>query len=162
MKGQSDMNNVIRWQRPELRIWPGFGRLTNLRDEIDRLFESPLSELATSAQLLSGWTPAIDVYENKDNVYVKAELPGMKREEIEVSLHEGTLSLSGERKTEQKVQDAEVCRTERFLGRFQRTVTLPAPVAADKAKAQYQDGILTVTLPKTEEAKPRHIEVKLS
>ena len=158
----NDMNSLTRWQRPELSTWPGFGRLTDLRDEIDRLFESPLAELARTSQLLSGWTPVLDVYEDKDNLFVKVELPGMKREEIEVSLHEGSLSISGERKSEQKHEDAEVYRAERFFGRFQRTVTLPTPVAADKVKAQYKDGILTITLPKTEEAKPKHIDVNVS
>ena len=156
------MNYLTRWQRSELATWPGFGRLTNLRDEIDRLFEAPLAELDRTSQLLSGWTPALDIYEDKDNVVVKAEVPGMKREEIEVSLHDGTLSISGERKSEGKYEDAETYRAERFLGKFQRTVTLPTPVSADKVKAQYKDGILTVTLPKTEEAKPKHIDVSVS
>ncbi len=156
------MNSLIRWNRPELTTWPTFGGLTDLRDEIDRLFESPLAELARTSQILSGWTPALDLFEDKDNFVVKAELPGMKREEIEVSLHEGSLSISGERKSEEKHSDAEVYRTERFFGRFQRTVTLPTPVAADKVKASYKDGVLTVTLPKTEEAKPKQIEVKVS
>jgi len=156
------MNSLTRWQRPELSTWPGFGRLTDLRDEIDRLFESPLTELARTSNLLSGWNPALDLYEDKDNLYVKVELPGMKREDIDVSLHEGSLSISGERKSEQKHEDAEVYRAERFFGRFQRTVTLPTPVAADKVKAQYKDGILNITLPKTEEAKPKHIDVNVS
>jgi HSP20 family protein len=155
------MNSLARWQRPELATWPGFGRLTNLRDELERLFETPLAELARSSQLLSGWTPALDVYEDGENVYVRAELPGMKREDIELSLHDGSLSLSGERKSEEKFNDAEVYRAERFFGRFQRTVTLPTPVATDKVKAQYKDGILTVTLPKAEEAKPKHIDVSI-
>ena len=155
------MNYSTRWQRPEV-AWPGFGRLSNLREEIDRLFEAPLAELARSTQLLSGWTPALDVFEDKDNIFVKAELPGMKKEEIELSLHDGSLSISGERKSENKYEDAEVYRAERFVGKFQRTVALPSPVAADKVKAQYKEGILTVTLPKTEEAKPKHIDVSVS
>jgi HSP20 family protein len=153
--------NLTRYQRPEL-AWPGFGRLSSLRDELDRLFESPWTELARTSQLLSGWTPALDVHEDKDNFVVQAELPGMKREEIDVSLHDGALSLSGERKTEKKYEEAEVYRTERFFGKFQRTVTLPAPVAADKVKAQYKDGVLTITLPKTEEAKPKQIDVNVN
>jgi HSP20 family protein len=156
------MNSLIRWNRPDLATWPGFGRLTDLRDEIDRLFESPLAELARTSQILSGWTPALDLYEDKDNFVVKAELPGMKREDIEVSLHEGSLSISGERKSEEKHEGADVYRTERFFGRFQRTVALPTPVAADKVKAAYKEGVLTITLPKTEEAKPKQIEVKAS
>jgi HSP20 family protein len=156
------MNSLTRWQRPELTMWPGFGRLTNLRDEIDRLFEEPLAELVRGSQVLSGWTPALDLYEDKDNIYARVELPGMKKEDIEVSLHNDSLSVSGERKSEGKFADAEVYRAERFFGRFQRTVVLSAPVAADQVKAQYQDGILTVTLPKVEEAKPKHITVNPS
>lgn len=154
------MNGLMRWQRPEV-AWPEFGRLNDLRDEIDRLFESPLSELARSSRLLSGWTPALDVYEDKDNVFVRAELPGMKREEIEVSMHNDLLSISGERKHEEKQEGTEVYRAERFFGRFQRTVTLPTAVAYDKVKAQYVDGILTITLPKAEEAKPKRIDINV-
>ena len=154
--------NIVKWQRPTLATWPSFGRLSDLRDEIDRLFESPLSELTRTSQLLSGWTPALDVYENKDNFVVKAELPGMKREDIEVSLHDGSLSISGERKTESKHEEGEVYRAERFFGRFQRTVTLPTAVAAEKVQAAYKDGVLTITLPKTEEAKPKKIDVSVN
>ena len=154
--------NVIRWQRPVMTPWSSFGRLSDLRDEIDRLFDDPLTEMARTSNLLSGWTPALDVDEQKDNFVVKAELPGMKKEDIQVSMHDGSLSISGERKSETKHEDAEVYRAERFFGRFQRTVTLPTPVAPDKVKAQYKDGILTVTLPKTEEAKPKLIDVSVS
>ena len=153
--------NLIRWQRPVLTPWSSLGKLSNLRDEIDRLFDAPLTELTRSSNLLSGWTPALDVYEQKESFTVKAELPGMKKEDITVSLHDGSLSISGERKSESKHEEAEVYRAERFFGRFQRTVTLPAPVAANKVSAQYKDGILTVTLPKTEEAKPKHIDVSV-
>ncbi len=153
--------NLTRYQRPDV-AWPGFGRLSSLRDELDRLFESPWTELARTSQLLSGWTPALDIHEDKDNFIVRAELPGMKREEIDVSLHDGALSISGERKLEQKFEEAEVYRTERFFGKFQRTVSLPAAVAADKVKAQYKDGVLTITLPKTEEAKPKQIDVNVN
>jgi HSP20 family protein len=134
--------------------------LTDLRDEIDRLFDGTLAEFAQGSNLLSGWTPAFDVYEDKDNFTVVAELPGMKKEDIEVSLHNGSLSISGERKSNR--QEAEVYRAERFFGRFQRTITLPTTVAGDKVKAQYKDGVLTVTLPKTEEAKPKQIDVAVN
>src|SRR5579862_7250302 len=142
--------NLIRWNRPELSDWAGFGRFSTLRDEIDRLFEGPLTELARNSRLLSGWTPALDLHEDKDNFVVKIEVPGMKKEDIEVTLHDGALSISGERKSDEKFADAEVYRSERYFGRFQRTISLPAAVAADKIKAQYQDGVLTVTLPKAE------------
>src|ERR1700690_243588 len=153
--------NLTRYQRPDL-VWTGFGRLSSLGDGIDRVFEAPLTELDRTSQLLSGWTPALDVHEDKNHFVVQAELPGMKREDMDVSLHDGALSISGERKTEKQYEEAEVYRTERFFGKFQRTVTLPAPVAADKTKAQNKEGILTVTLPKTEEAKPKQIEVNVN
>jgi len=156
------MSSLIRWNKPELTGWPAYGRLTDLRDEIDRLFDLPLMEMSRTSRLFSGWNPALDLYEEKDHLVVKVELPGMKREDIEVSLHEGSLSISGERKAEDKHQEADVYRTERFVGRFQRTVALPTPVASDKVKAQYKDGILTVTLPKTEEAKPKRIDVNVN
>ena len=156
------MNSLTRWQRPQLAAWPSFGRLFELRDDLDRLFDAPLAELARSTQLLGGWAPALDMYEDKDAVVVRAELPGMKKEEIEVSLHDGALTLSGERKCEQHLEEGEPYRSERFFGRFQRTVSLPTQVAPDKVKAQYKDGVLTITLPKAEEAKPKHIDVNVS
>jgi HSP20 family protein len=131
---------------------PGLGRLTNLQDELDRLFGSQ-SEF---------WAPALDVQEDKDNFVIRTELPGLKREDIEVSLQDGTLVISGERKVEKVEEGVEVHRQERYYGKFQRVLTLPAPVTADKVKAQYKDGILTVTLPKTEEAKPKQIDVSVN
>jgi len=155
------MNTLTRWQRPALTAWQGFGRLNDLRHEIDRLFDSPFNELTHSSQILSGWTPPVDLFEDKDNFIVRAELSGMKKEEIDLTLHDGSLSISGERKAEDKYHDAEVCRAERFFGRFQRTITFPTQIAGDQVKAQYKDGILTVKLPKAEEAKPKNIEVKV-
>ena len=154
---------LARWYRPETSAWSPFRQLSSLREEIDRLFESPLNELTrTSQQFLSGWLPAVDLYEDKDNFHLRAELPGMKKEAIDISIRDGVLTLSGERKEEQTQDGTEVHRSERFVGRFQRTVTLPSPVDADKVKATYRDGILTVTLPKTEEAKPKQIPVNFN
>jgi HSP20 family protein len=134
-----------------------FGRLNDIRDEIDRFFEAPL---ARTSEFL-GWTPAFDVYEENDNFTVKAELPGMKKEDIAVSLHDGDLTISGERKGETKTEGTEVYRAERYFGKFQRVVSLPMQVAPDKVSADYKDGILTVTLPKSEEAKPKQIQVQV-
>lgn len=139
---------LMQYQRPSL-AWPTFGRLAGLQDEIDRLFESPLT----------AWAPALDVHEDKDSFSVRVELPGMKREDIEVTLQDGALVISGERKEEKVREDATVHRQERFYGKFSRALTLPAAVSGDKVKAQYKDGILTVTLPKAEEAKPKAITV---
>lgn len=150
------MSNLTRWQRADVAVWPTFGRLFNLRDDLDRLFEGSFGELAR------GWNPVVDIFEDADNVIVKAELPGMKKEDIDVSLHDGVLSISGERKEEHEIKDAQTHRSERFVGSFQRSVTLSSPVKNDQVKAEYKDGILTVTLPKAEEAKRKQIEVKVS
>jgi HSP20 family protein len=150
---------LTRWQRPEL-TWTPFRQLSTLRDEIDRLFDAPLSSLTELSQpFSSGWVPALDLSEDKDNYVVQMELPGMNKEAIDISLHEGVLSISGERKEEEKHEAHEAYRSERFFGRFQRSVTLPAAVDAEKVSAAYKDGILTVTLPKTEEAKPKQITI---
>ena len=154
---------VIRWQRPETNVWSPFRHLSVLRDEIDRLFESPLEELTRSSQqFLSGWLPTLDLYEDRDRLVLKAEIPGMRKEDIEISLHGEVLTLSGERKEDDAFDKAETYRAERFLGKFQRTITLPMTVDPSKVQASYKDGILTVTLPKAEEAKPKQIEVKVS
>ncbi len=142
---------LMQYQRPGL-AWPTFGRLMNLQDELDRLFESPLQ----------AWAPALDVREDKDAFSVRVELPGMKREDIVVSLQDGALAISGERKSESVGDDTEVHRQERYYGKFFRVLTLPAAVAGDQVKAAYKDGILTVTLPKAEEAKPKQIDVTVS
>ena len=154
--------SLTRWQRPEQNVWSPFRHLSLLRDEIDRLFDSPLNALTSnSQQFLNGWLPTVDLYENRDDLVLKAELPGMKKEDIDISLHGDVLTLSGERKEEETFDKAESYRAERFLGRFQRTLTLPVTVDASKVQASYQDGILTVTLPKAEEAKPKQIQVKV-
>jgi HSP20 family protein len=153
---------LVKLQRPTLSAWPSFGRLADLREEIDRLFDSPLTGFSPVLQRLGDWSPALDIHEDKENLVVKAELPGIKKEEVSVSFQDGCLTISGERKAETKSEDTEVYHTERFFGRFQRTVALPAAVAADKVKAQYHDGVLIVTLPKTEEAKPKQIDISVN
>ncbi len=154
--------SLIRYQAPEMASWPTFGRLSNLRDELDTLFELPVwSNFGRQTQLFSGWTPALDLYQNNDNLIALIELPGMRKEDIEVSLHDGMLTIAGERKTE--TQDAEKAeRSERYVGKFRRSVTLPTRVDANKVSATYKDGILTVRLPKAEEAKPKQIQVNVS
>jgi len=154
--------SIIRYQAPELSTWTPFDRLTSLRDEMNRLFDLSLPGFTRDGGLFSGWSPALDVHQDKDNVFVKVELPGMKKEEIEISLHEGVLSISGERKHEEEKKEGETFRSERYFGRFHRSMTLPTTVDANKVKASYKDGILSVTLPKTEEAKPKQIQVNVS
>ena len=153
--------SLIRYQRPELASWPGLDRWSTLRDELDTLFEMPLwSGFGRQSQLFSAWTPALDVYQNNDNVVAMIELPGMKKEDIEISLHDGMLTISGERKSETPEGD-KAERSERFIGNFRRSITLPTRIDANKVSASYKDGILTVTLPKAEEAKPKQIQVNV-
>ena len=154
--------SLIRYQAPELSTWPTFGRLSNLRDELDTLFDLPFwSNFGRQTQLFSGWTPALDLYQNNDNLIAVVELPGMRKEDIEISLHDGMLTISGERKSETREGD-KAERTERYIGRFRRSITLPTRVDANKVSATYKDGILTITLPKAEEAKPKQIQVNVS
>lgn len=153
--------NLIRLHRPNLWPNPTLDPLVTLRNEINRLFESPLGEFNHETEFFNRWTPALDLYEDKDNFLVRVELPGMDKRDINISLHEGILTISGERKSEQ-TSEGTVSRSERFLGRFQRTLSLPKAVEPNGVKANYKDGILTVTLPKTEESKPKQIEVKFN
>ena len=152
--------SLIRYQSPEVMAWPSLDRWSSLRDDLNSLFELPSwSSFARQGQLFRGWSPALDLYQDKDNVVAVVELPGMKKEDIDISLRDGTLTISGERKS-QTSNGEKAERTERYIGRFRRSVTLPTRVDADKISASYRDGILTVTLPKAEEAKPKQIEVK--
>ena len=136
--------------------------LNRIRSEIDHLLQDPFSALTQGTSFFEGWTPVLDIYEDKDKYVAKSELPGMKKEDIDVSLDGNTLTISGERKREEEKKEGDTYRSERYFGRFQRTVTLPAAVDANKIQAIYKDGVLTVTVPKTEEAKPKQIEVKTS
>jgi len=152
--------SLIRYQPTELGTWSPFDRLASLREEMNRLFDI---NAPRDTGLFSGWTPAIDVWDDKDEFVVVCEVPGLKKQDIDLSIHGGnTLTISGERKTEREGQKGETFRSERAFGKFQRTVTLPASVDAGKVNATYEDGVLTVHLSKSEEAKQKHIEVNIS
>src|SRR6187401_1049076 len=154
--------SLIRYQTPTSVMWPSLDRWASLRDDLDTLLELPfLNGSARQGQLFNGWTPALDLYQNNDNVVAIVELPGMRKEEIEISLHDGTLTIGGERKDETPESD-NTARTERFVGKFRRSVSLPTRVDSNKVTATYKDGILTVTLPKAEEVKPKQIQVNVS
>ena len=155
--------SLIRYQTPEFTTWTPFDRLSTLRDEMNRLFDISVPGFGSREDRLLGvWSPALYVFQDKDHVFVKCELPGMKKENIQISLHENTLTVSGERRQEHEAKQGEGYRSERFFGRFHRSVTLPVVVHPDNVKAQYKEGILTVTLAKAEEAKPKQIEVQVS
>jgi HSP20 family protein len=150
--------NLIRYQNPELSAWPTLDRWSNLRDELNSLFDLPFLTNFNRQDLFGGWSPALDLYQNNDNLVAVLELPGMRKEDFEISLHDGTLTISGERKSSSPNGD-KAERTERYVGTFRRSITLPARVDANRVSATYRDGILTVTLPKAEEAKPKRIEI---
>jgi HSP20 family protein len=152
--------DLIRYQAPELTPWSAADRWSNLRDELNSFFELPVwSSFARTGQLFTGWAPALDLYQSNDNVIAVVELPGMRKEDIEISLHDGTLTISGERKRENSSNGDKAERTERYVGTFRRSIALPTRVDAGKVSATYRDGILTVTLPKAEEVKPKQIQV---
>src|SRR4051812_24309879 len=153
--------SIIRYQSPQLNSWPSMDRWSSLRDDLNTLFDLPFwSGSERQGQLLNGWSPALDLYQNNDNVVALLEVPGMRKEDIEISLHDGTLTIAGERKMESDgAQNME--RSERFVGKFRRSITLPSRIDAGKVSASYRDGILTVTLPKAEEAKPKQIQVSV-
>ena len=155
--------SLIRYQTPGSVRWSSLDRWANLRDDLDTLLDLPfLAGGAREQQLFTGWTPALDLYQNNDNVVATVELPGMRKEDIEISLQDGTLTISGERKSETGTNGGNATRTERSTGKFRRTITLPTLVDANKVSAGYKDGILTVTLPKAEEAKPKQIQINVS
>jgi HSP20 family protein len=139
-----------------------FGGLSQLRRELDEIFETGsdwMSPLRSSGLLEGAWSPLVDVFEDKNNVRVRAEMPGLKKEEIEVSVQGQMLILKGERRRELDENKNNVHRIERTYGRFHRTVSLPCQVNSDQVKATYKDGILDIALPKKEESKPKQIQV---
>jgi len=150
--------DIIRYRAPELAAWSPFDRLSSLRDLLDSAFQ-----LASSAPgSVPGWAPPLDVFEDTDRVTIQVELPGMKKEDFELSLQDDVLTISGERKFEEEKREGESFRRERVFGAFSRSVTLPSSVKPEEVKATYEDGVLTVALPKAEEAKPKKIQVNLN
>jgi HSP20 family protein len=147
--------SLIKQINPELNVRSPF---TSLRDQFGRLFDIafPTRE---ARELWGDWSPALDAFEDKEKYTVSVELPGLKKEDIAVSVHDGVLTVSGERKTETDLKDGIVHRTERYYGKFTRSVSLPSTVRADKVSAAYKDGVLTVEVPKAEEARPKTIPV---
>ena len=149
---------LMRFTRPNgFQNRSPYQAINRLQEEVQRLFEAPTADFGT--QFFNVWAPALDLYEDKDNLVVKLEVPGVKKDAFEIAVHDDVLSISGERRFEEKLQKASGYRAERFEGRFQRSVTLPKAVEVEKVKAAYRDGVLTVTLPIAAEAKPKQIIV---
>ena len=145
------MSNLIRWE-------PARDMMT-LREAMDRLFDDaftrPLSMVGNS------WSvPAVDMYQTDNEIVVKAAIPGIKAEEVQINITGDVLSLKGEVKQSEEVKEKAYHIHEQRWGAFERTIILPANVVADKAKADFENGILSITLPKAEEAKPKTITIK--
>lgn len=137
-----------------------FRDLRSLQDEVNRLFSTSLSRSFGDENMATGaWNPSIDIYENKDQIVLEAELPGMNREDFHLSVENNVLTLRGERQFEKKSEQDNYHRVERAYGSFSRSFTLPQSVSAEGAQAEYKNGVLRVTLPKREEVKARRIEI---
>ena len=144
------MSNLIRWEPAR--------EMMTLREAMDHLFDDAFTRPLT---LRDGWSaPAIDMYQTDDEIIVKASLPGVKADEVQINITGEILTIKGETKqVEEKKEKAWHMREQRW-GTFERAIALPNEVVADKAKAEFENGILTITLPKAEEVKPKVISIK--
>ncbi|MBI3989595.1 MAG: Hsp20/alpha crystallin family protein [candidate division NC10 bacterium] len=151
-----------RWKpRGAVSRWDPFADLFDFRREMDRLMDTFFGRTSTGLAQ-AAWAPAVDIYETKDALVVKAELPGVKPEEVEISIVGNTLTLKGERKQEAEVNEQGYYRLERSYGSFQRALELPSVVDANTVKATYKDGLLEIKLPKKEGAKPKEIKIEVA
>lgn len=140
------------------------GGLLDLQDRVNRMFDEFFRDFSLgpwSGERLE-WLPALDLSESDDAVRVTAELPGVDPKEVDISLSEDLLTISGEKKTESKHKGRDYHRLERCFGAFSRSVRLPAPVDPDKVEATFKDGVLTINLPKREEAKTRKVKIEVN
>jgi len=138
-----------------------FRDLRSLQEEVNRLFTGNMARTFDEEGIARGaWSPSVDIYENKDQIVLEAELPGMKREDFDVSVENNVITLRGERHFEKKEESDNYHRVERAYGSFTRSFTLPNTVTAEGATADYANGVLRVSLPKREETKARRIEIK--
>ncbi|MBC7264168.1 MAG: Hsp20/alpha crystallin family protein [Chloroflexi bacterium] len=156
---------VERWRpRWSLRAWEPF---REMEEEMERFFEEwpfrgrPPFPWSRRALMAREWTPRVDMFDREDKVIVKVELPGVKREDIDVSVVGGVLTIKGERKGEENVRDEDYYCCERFRGSFYRAIQLPTEVDADRIEATYADGILEITLPKVPEIKPKKVSITI-
>jgi len=139
--------------------WEPFRDMLSLRADMDRLFSSLFGNASEERE--GFWSPVIDIEEDNENITVKAEIPGTKKEDIKVSVQGNMLNITGERKQESETKNKTFHRVERAYGRFSRMITLPTDVDSDNVKASYKDGILIIILPKPESVKPKHIDVEI-
>lgn len=144
---------LIRWTDP-------FRDIATLQDRMEQIFGDHLDRGRSEEGLGTGvWMPAVDIYETKDAVCVRAELPGVDKDAVNVEVKDGVLALRGERKFEKEVKEENYHRVERSYGTFHRSFSLPSSVDGERVTARMKDGVLEVTLPKREEAKPKQIKI---
>ena len=143
--------------------WEPFRDVFSTQDRFNRLFNQTLSQMYGEEEgKLGNWSPAVDVFETDPNLVVKAELPGIDPKDVEIRVENNTLFLKGQRKFENEVKEENYHRIERSYGSFTRTFALPGSIDAEKVSADYKGGVLTLTLPKREEAKPKTIKINVS
>jgi HSP20 family protein len=133
-----------------------FRDITSLRDEMNRLFSRTLGEGGSSG---SAWTPAVDIFDTADAIVLKAELPGLEAGDIDIEVDDNVLTIKGERRFEETVEEGRYYRVERAYGHFSRSVTLPQGVKGDQISASFDRGVLEVRVPKADEVKPRKISI---
>ncbi len=143
-----------------IKKWEPFKELMTLREDMDRFFNNFFGRSVTE-NYEGVWTPVVDIEEDKDNYIVRAELPGFRKEDITISVRGSRLALSGERAYESEDKGKTYHRIERSYGKFVRHINLPNEIDESKVKATYQDGILTVILPKPEAARPREVQIEI-
>lgn len=137
-----------------------FRDLRVLQDEMNRLFTTNLSRSFGDESIVRGaWAPNVDIYENKDHIVIEAELPGMNRDDFDLTIENNVLTLRGERRFEKKDEKDTYHRVERSYGSFTRSFTLPQSLSGDGATAEYKNGVLRVVLQKREEVRPRRIQI---
>src|SRR5712691_9288143 len=154
-------SNYLGGRAMSISRYDPFRDLRTLQQEVNRLFTGNLPRSFDDEGIARGaWSPSVDIYENKDHIVLEAELPGMKREDFDLSVENNVITLRGERHFEKKDETDSYHRVERAYGSFTRSFTLPNTVSAEGANAEYQNGVLRVVLPKREETKARRIEIK--
>lgn len=143
--------------------WDPFGGFLPNRENFNRFFNDALTNFMNAEDTQpKKWTPAVDIYETEHSLVLKSELPGIDPKDLEVRIEDGTLYLKGERKQERDVKEESYHRVERSYGSFTRTFSLPNSVDTDNVKAEYKDGVLTLTLAKREEAKPKTVKINVA
>ena len=146
-----------------LKVWEPYRRFKPFYSDVDRLInEFGCGRRQTEELNEAAWSPRVDIYETENSYVLNAELPGLKKEEIQIDLNNNTLTLKGEKKFEEKVEKENYVRVERSYGSFTRSFALSDNANPESITANYKDGVLEVTLPKKEEAKPKEIKVEIN